>query len=358
MIKPMNLIKKVLPKSLKFKSYLYFGEDYSKDYNLITKPKVFVMLAGDYGNLGDIAITEAQIEFIGRTLPQYIVIPVEINKTYRMIKTIKKIIQPNDVITIIGGGNMGDRYEGFENLRRNIIRTFPKNKIVSFPQTIDFSDTKNGEKRFTDTRKSYSSHTNLHLFARESISYQIMEDSFKDNFVNLVPDIVLSLKVPVNNQNKRDGIIFCLREDSEINIESNIKDSMINEITNNYSRVSFLDTHIRIDNEQYLYFKEAFRDLLKEFSNSELVITDRLHGMIFSVITGTPCIVLPNINHKIIGTYNDWLKNLDYINLIENINDIDIFLKEVEKMLKIDTNRIEIFDFSKQYKSLELALLQ
>lgn len=38
-----------------------------------------------------------------------------------------------------------------------------------------------------------------------------------------------------------------------------------------------------------------------KFRECELVITDRIHGMIFAAITGTPCIALSN--YKIKGTY-------------------------------------------------------
>ncbi|MDA3776081.1 polysaccharide pyruvyl transferase family protein [Streptococcus thermophilus] len=42
----------------------------------------------------------------------------------------------------------------------------------------------------------------------------------------------------------------------------------------------------------------GFRKIITKF-RYEVVLTDKLHGMIFSYITGTPCIVLANDNHKI-----------------------------------------------------------
>ena len=52
-------------------------------------------------------------------------------------------------------------------------------------------------------------------------------------------------------------------------------------------------------------------DKFKDFQKSELVITDRLHGMIFCYITKTPCIVMPNNNHKILMTYEKNSKSQD-----------------------------------------------
>ena len=48
------------------------------------------------------------------------------------------------------------------------------------------------------------------------------------------------------------------------------------------------------------------------FRSAELVVTDRLHGMVFSAITGTPCIFLNSKSPKVLGCYA-WLKHLDYI---------------------------------------------
>lgn len=48
---------------------------------------------------------------------------------------------------------------------------------------------------------------------------------------------------------------------------------------------------------------------LKVFSGYDFVVTDRLHGMIFSYICGTPCIVFDNKTHKVSGVYNTWLSD-------------------------------------------------
>ena len=49
--------------------------------------------------------------------------------------------------------------------------------------------------------------------------------------------------------------------------------------------------------ELYVYNK------LTEFASARLVITDRLHGLIFSAITNTPCIAFDNLSGKVHGTY-------------------------------------------------------
>ncbi len=60
--------------------------------------------------------------------------------------------------------------------------------------------------------------------------------------------------------------------------------------------------------------------MLDRFAGSELVITDRLHGMVFAAVTETPCIVLNSRSHKIKGCY-EWLKDTGYIMIADNVDE-------------------------------------
>jgi len=73
--------------------------------------KIFIFLAADYRNMGDVAITYAQKKFLEDTFVGYKVIEVPADKTLDYIKPIKAIINKDDIVTTIGGGNMGDIYE-------------------------------------------------------------------------------------------------------------------------------------------------------------------------------------------------------------------------------------------------------
>ena len=51
----------------------------------------------------------------------------------------------------------------------------------------------------------------------------------------------------------------------------------------------------------------AVFEKMNKFRQAKFAITDRLHGMIFSIITGTPCIVFGNYNHKLKSVFSSWL---------------------------------------------------
>lgn len=59
-----------------------------------SKQKIVVALAADYGNLGDVAITFAQTQFLKKQFPEAEVIDFPISKTFRSHEIIKKHNRP------------------------------------------------------------------------------------------------------------------------------------------------------------------------------------------------------------------------------------------------------------------------
>jgi len=292
------------------------------------KQNIVVALAADYGNLGDVAITYAQTEYLQRKYPDANIIDFPISKTFTNMKSLKKIIKDRDIITIVGGGNTGDMYDDIEYSRQFIIKEFPNNQIISFPQTIDFSDTDYGRKAVKKAQKVYSNHSNLTLSAREEKSYQTYEKYFPDNKIVKVPDIVLSLKKKETGI-EREGVMFCLRSDNEKNIDKRLEDRLISSVEKKHT-ITFRDTHIGEKNMSVDEREKELKNIWNQFKSSRLVVTDRLHGMIFSVITGTPCLAIDNHNGKVSGVYNAWLKDLPYLKIIDKNEEVD---KEVAYMI-------------------------
>lgn len=310
--------------------------------------KIIVAVAADYGNLGDIAITYAQVKYLEEYFPNHKIVTIYANDIYLLSKY-KNRITPSDIITIIGGGNMGDSYKVLEDSRRYIINLFPKNKIISFPQSIDFKSSKSLQQSIN----VYSKHSNLHIFAREPKSFEKMKTSFRDNHVYLVPDIVLSLK-NMESKTERDGITICLRNDLEKNLSVHQKENLVLSITKKYEKVYGYDTYIA--NLPKELGEQELIKIWDVFKKSKVVITDRLHGMIFCAITKTPCVVLPNSNHKIAATYKNWLANLNYIHFVEKFDEEEI-LNYVDALYNMKSEDFSInIDFSKKFELILDAL--
>ena len=314
--KQLQNIKSKIPNDLKDKVKYYFSSSKCDELLKTNKQKIFVFLGANYGNLGDVAITESQVNFLKNNFPQREVIEISISNTYISLKKIKKSLKQGDVVTLIGGGNISNLYEDIERQRRFIIKKLKKYPIISFPQTIYFTNNKDGEKSKWKTIKAYRKHKKLYLFAREEKTFNFLNRYFDCDRNFLCPDIVLSNSLPKNtNKYKRKYCTICIRNDKE----SIISKKQINKIIKNTDDLSilFADTQINKNQMSNKDRKEELNKLLTLFKTSKIVITDRLHGMILSAITNTPCIAINNSNGKVAGVYEKWLKGKSSIILTE-----------------------------------------
>mgnify|MGYP005992677893 CR=1 FL=1 len=120
-----SIFKKFIPKKVKFFLYELFNRE---EITLSKGPKAFVFLSADYGNIGDLSISAAQGEFLESHLPEYTVVHIPISKTRAVLRSLKKQIGAKDIVTTIGGGNMGVMYPDIEELRQLVIKTFLNNR--------------------------------------------------------------------------------------------------------------------------------------------------------------------------------------------------------------------------------------
>lgn len=283
-----------------------------------SKPKIFIFLAADYGNLGDVAITYAQHEYLKDKFNEYEIVEIPISKTLTGIKGVKKIINQTDIVTIIGGGNIGDLYDDIEFLRQLVIVNFPNNRIISFPQTVDFSNTKFGKERLRIAKRIYSKHKDLTIAAREEKSHQFLLNHFSNNNIIKIPDIAFTLNY--NHNCLRESITVCVRNDKESTNSKEIN-KLINRLRENKININIIDTHVGNVYIDYDNRDKYLSDILDTFSSSQLIITDRLHGMIFAYITRTPAIVFDNTNNKISQSY-EWIKDCGFIHRYNPDSDI------------------------------------
>jgi pyruvyl transferase EpsI len=302
-----------------------------KEYK--NQKKIIYLLSPLYGNMGDQAIAYASLKFYKENFKDYKILEFDRFKIYSEYFSIKNSLNKDDIIVIQGGGNMGNLYMQEEEPRRFIIKNFKNNIIISMTQTISFTNDKFGKKEKEKTRKIYNKNKNLILLAREDTSYKEMIKLFTGNIIE-VPDIVFYLEKMINNDIERIFITTCLRNDKE-SIWKNKKNKFINRLKEDYKNVFIYDTVVN----RQITFKSRIDELnamLNNFKKSKLVITDRLHGMIFCVITRTPCIVLRSLDHKIVESYK-WIKDLDYVELIDDLdyNKLKLIIEKL-KLRQVD----------------------
>ncbi|WP_342563866.1 polysaccharide pyruvyl transferase family protein [Paenibacillus sp. FSL R7-0345] len=330
-----NIIHKMLP--LSFRNYVSNNEFYryfrgymaNRDLYRNKSKAIFVVGSPEHDNLGDHAITMAQMNFLQKAFPDYTLIEIVADRLTSNWKCLMEYSTPDDIFALQGGGNFGIEYFREEEVRRKIISSFPNNKIILFPQTIYFGDTEHGRQELKKTKALYNAHKDLTLVAREKTSYGIMKEHFKNNDVLLTPDIVMSLDI-TEPQRVRSGALMCIRADKEGIFNEAEKQQIHNSASQAFDKLTYSDTCI----VRYITVEEREHELYtlwNQFKEAELVITDRLHGMIFAAITSTPCIALGNYNYKVVGSY-EWIKHLGYIKFTNDINQIPELIEELSQI--------------------------
>ena len=158
------------------------------------KKKIYILNTPIHANIGDSAISYAHNLFLEKEFSnEYKIIEVTSWELNRFRRVLSYIVRKKDIVTQLGGGNMGVEWFGEELERRRIIEMFPNNKMIIFPQTIYYGDSDKGKEEFEKSKQIYNSHKDLTIIAREKVSYEIMKSAYDKCKVILTPDIVLSM---------------------------------------------------------------------------------------------------------------------------------------------------------------------
>ncbi|MDD2336050.1 MAG: polysaccharide pyruvyl transferase family protein [Geobacteraceae bacterium] len=312
-----------------------------------TQMRIVLLMSPEHGNLGDHAIAKAEMRFFRDYMPGIQVVEISYGHYLYDRSEIRKHITKKDVLVTNGGGYLGTLWFHNEEMVRDIIESFPNNKIIILPQTIYFEDGDDAKEQLATTKAIYSNHKRLIFCAREKLSYNLIKSNCllanADNCY-LTPDIVTYL-CESKDTVFRSGLLLCFREDKECVLSDEQKAKIIayakiSEETIYYTS-TVLNMPVSISDRDF-----ALESKFAEFRKVKLVITDRLHGMLFAAITGTPCIAINNKSGKVKGCY-ELIQHLNYIKVIDNPDEI---MEQLAKLLRLvdceydNSNLLHYFD--------------
>lgn len=189
------------------------------------------------------------------------------------------------------------------------------------------------------------------MCVRDRKSYEFAKTWFDNGNIYLVPDMALSytfddyVKVDVG---KKVG--YCLRKDREYLRSETTEYKLKVFLQGQDYRAVNLSTMSLIRIPSFRRCKTVQRRL-KSFSSCSLIVTDRLHGMIFSYITRTPCIFMDNKTRKISGVYHEWLADVDWICEMkgnENWDDVVTFVETLKNMKNLEPSHRIHFNVLKE----------
>lgn len=308
----------------------------------------FLIMTPEHENIGDHAIAYAETELLEKLGIDYVEITgkqLEELRSYNLLG-----ILDAKPIFLQGGGYLGTLWRDSEVLFRQILQANPNARIMLFPNTIYYEPNEEGRAFFENSVDCYNNHKSLYLYAREKISYDLMCRYYKN--VKLIPDIVLSLN-KCTQETTRSGCVVCLRSDCERTRTAEEETIIYQQARNLFHEKVATSDMVASECIPVEQRKAAVEEKLAEFSSAELVITDRLHGMIFCAITGTPCIVLNSKSPKVKGCY-EWIQNLEYIRFVEDAARISQEYQQIpDKVFRYDETHLK-----KYYQELSKDLLK
>ena len=233
------------------------------------------------------------------------------------------------IILITGGGNFGDLYTVHQNLRERVIREFPDNRIIQFPQSIHFADAGN----LARSQAILSKHKDFHFIVRDTVSLRLAQQHY-DNPNYLCPDMAMMLDLsPLRSQRKTSDLFVLSRVDEEKSAHLTAgTGAQLNSVV-----MDWLDepepkhqwlydwSHRRLGwgsskippfilNKLALVAANAMaRERLARglglLGQGHVVVTDRLHAIILSWLGGTPVFYVDNSYNKLSNFLNTWLKD-------------------------------------------------
>lgn len=279
-------------------------------------PFVFLLMTPEHGNIGDHAIAYAETELLRQAGIAYI----EITGKHLFSLKFHNLLGLMNGFPILmqGGGYLGTIWFDAEEDLRDILQKTPKSRIILLPNTIFYEETDWGREELRKSIEVYSKHRLLTIYAREKASYDLMKPIYGD--VRLMPDMVMSLQPQISHQD-RHGCLLCLRGDQEktrTDEQEAVLRCQVQEIFGNAVADTDMVIPHRVPVEDRSHVIHA---KLEEFSRAKLVVTDRLHGMVFCAITGTPCIVVDSKSPKVRGCY-EWIRHLEYIRFADDVSEI------------------------------------
>lgn len=237
-------------------------------------------------------------------------------------------INESHCIIMHGGGNFGDLYPGATWYRNQIVERFPNNRIIFMPQSITYIDID----KIVEDSKICSQHKDLHIIARDNLSYLLLEKHFIKNNIYLLPDSAIGLyyKLPkqiTNNKTKKDSLSIVRQDQEAIEYPSNslqgdiidwkdiLNASLVFRVSHFLLRgINYLKKRLHLQFlyslSNYIFINILYPIILKitcrKLLSYSRITSTRLHGYIIASLLHIPVTFIDTKYKKISNYFNTW----------------------------------------------------
>ena len=284
-------------------------------------------------------------------------IPTEVFLHYE--RFIFENAREDNYVFITGGGWMGSLWPEDEMNLQHMIAAFSKNKTTILPQTIYFDkeDTTGCDLLKSANDIILKAH-DLRICVRDLSSYHYAIDNIQLSAerVMIAPDMALYYRDTSKDIKPQKRVGLYLRKDREKVSEEEVL-AHINRLLGDMGYDFYVSDTMYSRMIPIWQRDKLIEETISNMKRCQIIVTDRLHAMIYATIANRICVVFNNKTGKVNGVYSKWLnwnKNILYLDDVsfdvidsrikglinqspENKNVIDILKPEFDKLKKFIT---------------------
>jgi exopolysaccharide biosynthesis predicted pyruvyltransferase EpsI len=299
-----------------------------------------------YSNLGDSAIWLGALAFFDRSWASR---PAYVSSMYDFSAQELRNAVPVGPVFLTGGGNFGDIWPRFQRFRLSVIHEFPDRRIVQLPQSVMFRESE----LLVATQRAIAKHSNFLMYVRDLPSFEFSQRHF-DCEVRLAPDLAFYLGPFRRSAPPLHDVLFLLRTDKERADTRGHTPELAGLRTVQEDWISEANLNYRIEKVRFALARrsaklfglptreEVFRSRaawqlrrgLKHLCRANIVVTDRLHGHILSLLLDVPNALVDNSYGKVRNFVDLWTKHHPDVALFNNIDAIAPWVRDRAHLIK------------------------
>lgn len=224
-------------------------------------------------------------------------------------------------ILLSGGGNFGDLYPPHQQLREAVVGRFLHNRVVQLPQTIHFESCEPLE----CARRVFDRHPDVTLLVRDAPSLALARERFQARSF-LCPDMAFALRPRPRPVAPSHPVVWLARTDKEAPAAARVDtppgvlrmdwlhddDSAMLRLNQRLGRLLRRMPRLRGQLQGPLSWtytplaRERMRRGGRTLGAGHVVVTNRLHAHILSLLLGIPHVVLDNSYGKVRAVFEAW----------------------------------------------------
>lgn len=290
------------------------------------RPIAYLIGSPFHENLGDHAQSLCAREWIEENYPGYDVAILDSRSASRddfaLIRRIATTITGRDLVFLHSGYHVTDLYPIELGLQLAVVTHLRDNDIVALPQTIHFTD----PGALDEVAAAFNGHGRVTVLCRDRASFQTAHATFTGCRLLLYPDIVTRRigTQPSAAASARSGIQLCLRRDVESVYVASGQVAKLEHALSAIAPTTVTDTNSDLSPVRIrLRLKQVLASEWAKFARHRVTVTDRYHGVIFSLIAGTPVVALGTTDHKLRSGISWFPKELfgNHIAFAETVED-------------------------------------